>query len=182
MNKRAGIQFAIVSWAIACFPATATVAQSTQKVGGSWFTNEEKVGLVLRKDELHPYFMYGECERPRHWVRLILEIEPKLFGDAVTREQYIIVRWSNGTSKIDLSVEEIHLNEAGRYGWSPSLTAGLEVVNFWLQAPQLEFAIGVREKDVFKARQSYLLPNENRQAALSSFIRFCFGDATPAPR
>jgi hypothetical protein len=126
--------------------------------------------------------MYGECERPRHWVRLTLEIEPKLFGDAVTKEQYIIVRWSNGTSKIDLSVAEILLNEAGRYGGSPSLPAGREVVKFWLQAPQLEFTIGVREKDVFKARQTYLLPDENRQAALSSFIRFCFDDATPAPR
>jgi hypothetical protein len=182
MNKRAGVQFAIVSWALACLPATATVAQSTQKVGGSWFTNEERIGLVLEKDGLHPYFMYGECERPRRQVRLNLEIEPKLFGDAVAREQYIIVWWSNGTSKIDSAVEAILLNEAGPYGWSPSLTVGLATVNFWLHAPQLEFTIGVREDGVFKPRQTYLLPNENRQAALSSFIRFCFGDASPAPR
>ena len=42
-------------------------------------------------------------------------------------------------------------------------------------------AVG-RVKDTFKARQTYLLPDEDRQAALSSFIRFCFSDVAPALR
>jgi hypothetical protein len=182
MNKRAGIQFAMISWALAWFPATAAVAQSTERIGGSWFASEDKVGLVLKKGDLHPYFMYGECEKLRHQVRLNLEVEPKLFGDAVAREEYIIVRWGNGSSNVGSIVEGIFLNEAGRYVWSPFLTAGLETVNFWLHASQLEFTVGVREKDAFKARQTYILPGEDRQLALNSFIRFCFGDVTPARR
>jgi len=45
--------------------------------------------------------MYGECEKPHRRVRLNLEIEPKLFADAAAREDYIIVRWGNGSSNVD---------------------------------------------------------------------------------
>jgi hypothetical protein len=182
MRKRPGIQFAMLYWALACFPATAAVAQSTERIGGSWFATEDKVGLVLSKGDFHPYFLYGECEKPHRRLRLNLEIEPKLFGDAVAREEYIIVRWGNGTSNVDSMVEGIFLNEAGRYVWSPFLTAGLETINFWLHASQLEFTVGFREQDVFKARQTYILPGEDRESALNSFIRSCFGDITPARR
>jgi hypothetical protein len=182
MKKRAGIQFAMICWALACFPVTTAVAQSTERIGGSWFANEDKVGLVLKKGDLHPYFMYGECEKPHRRVRVNLEIEPKLFADAVAREDYIIVRWGNGSSNVDSFVEGIFLNEAGRYVWSPFVVADLETVNFWLHASQLELTVGVREKDGFKARQNYILPGEDRQWALNSFIRFCFGDVTPPRR
>jgi hypothetical protein len=182
MKKESGVQFAMICWALACFPATAAVGQPTERIGGSWFASEDKVGLVLRKGDFHPYFMHGECEKPHRRARLNLEIEPKLFGDAVAREEYIIVRWGNGSSNADSIVEGIFLNEAGRYVWSPFLAANLETVNFWLHASQLELTVGVREKDVFKARQTYILPDEDRQSALNSFIRFRFGDAIPPRR
>jgi hypothetical protein len=182
MHIRIGIWWAIIPWMLAHVPAMSAAAQSTQAISGSWFANEGKIGLVLKKGDLHPYFLYGECEQPRHQIRLNLEVEPKLFADAVARGEYIVVRWGNGTSKLVSIVEGIFLNEAGQYGWSPFLMANLEIVNFWLRAPQLEFTLGVREKDVFNARQTYLLPDEDRQATLNSFIRFCFGDVTPTLR
>jgi hypothetical protein len=176
MEKRAGIQLAIISWLLACLPATAAVAQSTQRIGGSWFATDGKMGLVLKKGDAHPYFLYGECEKAHRHVRLQLEIEPKLLGDAIAREEYIVVRWSDRGSKVDSIVDRVFLNEVGKYGWSPSLTANLETVSFWLRASRLELTIGVREKNVFNARQTYLLPDEDRETALSSLIRFCFSD------
>jgi len=182
MRIKMGLWLVIVSSVFVHFSAMPAVAQSTQRIGGSWFATEGKIGLVLKKGDFHPYFIYGECEKPRRQVRLNLEIEPKLFGDAVAREEYIVVRWGNENSKVDSIVEGIFLNEGGRYAWSPFLMAGMGTVNFWLHASRLEFTVGVREKDTFKARQTYLLPDEDRQAALSSFIRFCFSDVAPALR
>src|SRR5262249_61710429 len=115
MRVKIGRWLVIVSSVFVHFSAMLAVAQSTQRIGGSWFATEGKIGLVLKKGDFHPYFMYGECEKPRRQVRLNLEIEPKLFGDAVAREEYIVVRWGN---------EKIFLNEAGRYTWSPFLMAG----------------------------------------------------------
>ena len=97
MHIKVGIWLAIISWGVAHFSAMSAVAQSTQRILGSWFASEGKIGLVLKKGDLHPYFLHGECEKPRRQVRLNLEIEPKLFGDAVAREEYIVVRWGNET-------------------------------------------------------------------------------------
>jgi hypothetical protein len=78
MHIRIGIWLAIIPWMLAHVPAMSAAAQSTQAISGSWFANEGKIGLVLKKGDLHPYFLYGECEKPRHQVRLNLEVEPKL--------------------------------------------------------------------------------------------------------
>ena len=61
------------------------LAQSPQKLPGSWFAGGEKFGLVFEKNDGHPYFAYGNCDkqRSRPRARLNLEIDPKLFGDAV---------------------------------------------------------------------------------------------------
>jgi hypothetical protein len=182
MRLKTGIWCAIVAWVSVPFAGTAVLAQSPQKISGSWFVSDGKIGLVLQKDDNHPYFLYGDCEKSGRDARLNLEVEPKLFGDAVAKEQYILVRWGDGSTTVDSIVEGIFLNEAGRYGWSPFFTVNSEMIDFWLRASRLELTVGVREKDVFKARQSYRLPDENRREALASFMKSCFGGVLPNPR
>jgi hypothetical protein len=182
MHHKTAFPLVVVSWVLACFPANPTVAQSTERIGGSWFASEGTIGLVLQKGDSHPYFLFGRCNKLRRHVDLNLEIEPKLFGDAIAREDYIIMRWGDQRSKVDSFVEGISLNEAGRYVWSLSLTANPKLVNFWLEASRLELTVGVRQRDMFKARQNYVLPDEDRQAAISSFIRSCFSDEPPVLR
>jgi hypothetical protein len=182
VNIKVGIWCAVVACVSAHTAGMVVFAQSAQRVSGSWSASEGKVGLVLQKGDNHPYFLYGHCQKPGREVRLNLEIEPKLFGDAIAKEEYIIVRWSDGTTNVDSIVERIFLNEAGQYGWSPSLTVGQQTIDFWLRAGRLELTVGVREKDGFNARQSYLLPNENRREAVASFMQSCFGAVSPNAR
>jgi hypothetical protein len=182
MSSKLGICCAVVACVSAHSAGMVVFAQSAQRVSGSWFASEGKVGLVFQKGDYHPYFLYGRCEKPGREVRLNLEVEPKLFGDAIAKEKYIIVRWGDGTTNVDSMVEEIFLNEAGRYVWSPSLTVGRETIDLWLRAGRLELTVGVREKNVFNARQSYLLPDENRREAVASFMQSCFGAESPNSR
>jgi hypothetical protein len=182
VNTKPGIWCAVVACVSAHSAGMAVFAQSAQRVSGSWFANEGKVGLVFQKGDFHPYFLYGDCEKPRREVRLNLEIEPKLFADAIAKEEYIIVRWGDGSTNLDSIVEEIFLNEAGRYGWSPRLTANQEIIDFWLRAARLELTVGARKKGMFSARQSYLLPSENRREAVASFMQSCFGAVSPNTR
>jgi hypothetical protein len=182
VNTKLSIWCAVVACVSAHSAGMAVFAQSAQRVSGSWFANEGQVGLVFQKDDNHPYFLYGHCDKPRREVRLNLEIEPKLFGHAITKDEYIIVRWGNGTTNVDSIVEEIILNEAEPYGWSPRLTANQEIIDFWLRAARLELTVGARKKGVFSARQNYLLPSENRREAVASFMQSCFGAVSPNSR
>jgi hypothetical protein len=182
MRINAGMWCAVIAWVAAHFAGTAVLAQSTQKIPGSWIVNDGKIGLVLQKDDNHPYFLYGDCGKSGRDVRLNLEVEPKLFGDAITKEEYILVRWDDGTTKVDSIVEGVFLNEAGPYGWSPFFTVNSKMIDFWLRASRLELTVGVRQKDLFQARQNYLLPDENRREALASFMQSCFGAVLPNPR
>jgi hypothetical protein len=152
-------------------------AQSPQKLPGSWFAGGEKFGLVFEKNDNHPYFAYGDCDRQRSRprVRLNLEIDPKLFGDAIAAGRYIIVRWADDRSKGDLIVDGLNLIEDGPYLWSLLLTVSLETLDQWRTASHLQLTIGVREPDGsgLKSRHSYIMPDDDRQKALASFIRSC---------
>src|SRR5262245_38983492 len=101
MHVRLGIWCAVVAF-VSAYPAGMVVlAQSAQRVSGSWFASEGKVGLVFQKGDNHPYFLYGHCEKPGREARVNVEIEPKLFGDAIATEKYIIIRWGDGTTNVD---------------------------------------------------------------------------------
>ena len=178
MNRKLRFRFLLLAL-IACTIVTAGSARSTERVSGSWFANERLFGLVFQKTDIHPYFLYGNCETSPPSARVNLEVDPKLFGDAVTNGEYIIVQWTDGSSKADLYVEAIVLNEAGQHGWTPFVRVEVETLRLWASAPRLELTLGVRAKDGFKARQSYLLPNEGRTPVLNSFIQSCFA-AQPA--
>jgi hypothetical protein len=175
MTKLRHALFAIL---LAQGSATAAIAQSPQKVPGSWYAADNKFGLVAEKGDHHPHLAYGECDRrqlhPR--ARLTLEIDPKFFGDAITASKYVIVRWNDDHSKGDLIADEVSLNEAGPYLWSLAMMINLDTLNHWLSSSYLVLTIGVREPDGsgFRSRHSYVMPEDNRQLALASFIRSCF--------
>jgi hypothetical protein len=106
----------------ACTDTQAGFAQSLATVPGSWFANERSFGLLFQKSDMHPYFLSGSCEPSSRQTqaRLNLEVEPKLFGSAVTNGEYIIVQWTDGSLKADLTVEGIHLNGGANTGGRPS--------------------------------------------------------------
>ena len=154
-------------------------AQSPQKLPGSWVAGDERFGLVFEKNDGHPYFAYGNCDRQgsRAQARLNLEIDQKLFGDVIATRKYIIVRWIGDRSKGDLIVEGLTLIEDGPQMWVPWFMASLETLDQWRAASRVELTIGVREADGtgFESRHRYVLPDDNRQTALASFIRSCSG-------
>src|SRR5262249_58445286 len=73
--------------------------EQIQKLPGLWFTNDEgnisQLALLFAEGELHPYFMYGVCQRSTGVLKLDLEADPKYFGDAVTNSRYIIVQFKS---------------------------------------------------------------------------------------
>ncbi len=158
--------------------AASAIAQSPQKLPGSWYAADNKFGWVIEKGDDEPHFAYGECDRrqlhPR--AKLTLEIDPKLFGDAITAGKYVIVRWADDRSTGDLIADGVGLNEVGPYLWSLLMMVNLDTLNHWLSSSYLVLTIGVRELDGsgFRSRHSYIMPEDNRQKALASFIRSCF--------
>jgi hypothetical protein len=152
-------------------------AQSLQKLPGSWFASEDKFGLLFEKSDGELYFAFGRCDRTgaHAQARLDLDIDPKIFGDAISSGKYIVVRWRNDGSE-DLIVDKLMLNESGSVSlWSLSLAADLKTIGLWGEAQHLELTIGVRGTDGrgYVARQGYLLPDENRKKGLASFVRSC---------
>ena len=178
MSRMTKLRHALFAILLAQGSAASAIAQSPQKLPGSWYAADNKFGLVVEKGDGEPHFAYGECDRrqlhPR--AKLTLEIDPKFFGDAITASKYVIVRWADDRSKGDLIADGISLNEAGPFLWSLLMTINLDTLNHWLSSSYLVLTIGVREPDGsgFRSTHSYIMPEENRQKALASFIRSCF--------
>jgi hypothetical protein len=144
---------------------------------GQWFADDGKFGLIPQAGALNFDFLYGECEKSKHQAVLHFEIDPKLYGDAVSNNKYVLIRVNRGqTEDEDIIVEKIALNEANQYGWSLEATVSSQMLDDWSRSSQLEFTVGVDGGGNFEGRQKYLTPNENRQAALTAFSRDCFQD------
>ena len=158
---------------------TTASAQPSQKVLGSWFAGDDRFGLIVNKNDAEPSFAYGDCDRQksRPQASLNLRIDPKQFGDAIAMGKYIIVRWTNNQAQGNLFVEGLRLNESGQYLWSLLLDVELETLDQWREASHLQLTLGLREADGpgFTWRRRYLMPDDNRQKALASFIQSCTG-------
>jgi hypothetical protein len=88
------------------------------------------------------------------------------------------VRWSDGGGSAgDLIVDHLSLNEFGPYLWPLSITLNREDLERWRTAPHLDLTVSVREAHGVDLvpRQTYVLPDDDRQDALTSFIQSCFG-------
>jgi hypothetical protein len=152
------------------------LAQTPERVSGEWFANSGKFGLVSQAGDSHPHFLYGECDRSKRRATVQLEIDPKLFADVLTTEKYLFVHVNNGQIQKPLAVTKISMSEAGKYGWLPEIDVDLQSLEGWSQGQHLTLAIAIGNYRETETRKEFLLPNENRQVALASFIRDCFGD------
>jgi hypothetical protein len=159
-------------------------AEPPEQVPGRWFGRPDRFGLLFAADDVHPYFAFGQCDRTqagRPRAQLQLDVDPKVLGDVLTGEKYIVMQWSDGHSTGNLIVDHLELNEFGPYLWAPSIAVGLEALDRWRTAPHLELTVGVGEIKgqafPFAPRKTYILPDDNRQDALASFIRSCSGQS-----
>lgn len=162
---------------LTCGMLASALAQSPKKVPGSWSASGDKFGLLFDRDDTHPYFAYGNCDRQSSHPQatLNLELDPKLFGDAIAAGKYIIVKWTDNRLQGNLIAERLTLVEDGPFRWSLFLTVSLETLAQWQVAPRLQMTLGVGEFDGsdFESRQSYIMPDDSRQTALAAFISSC---------
>jgi len=159
--------------------------EQIQKLPGLWFTNDEgsisQLALLFAEGDLHPYFMYGVCQRSTGVLKLDLEVDPKYFGGAVTNGSYILVQFKSGDLADETSVETIKSNAAGPYGWSLEVNVGRRVFDILRQPDPVELSVGTRQKNVFQQHITYQLPEQNRLPVVAKFITACVGEQIPFP-
>jgi hypothetical protein len=157
-------------------------AEPPQQIPGIWFGGHERFGLLFEEGDGHPYFAFGQYDRAtqaRPKAQLTLDVDPKLFGDALADEKYVVVQWSDGRSTGVMIVDRLELNELGPPLWSPAMAVSLEVLDQWRTATHLELTVSVGEIKgqalPFAPCRTYVMPDGNRQDALASFISSCSG-------
>jgi hypothetical protein len=161
---------ALVSGALAQGPAI-------EDVGGSWFFSsggELRTGIVSSPDDGEPHFLYLNCNGVGGRTALLnLEADPKHFADAIRDGRYIVLRSRVGASTIELTVDRVVLNEAGAYPWSLQIDLrSRSILEQWSQPGTLLMELGERDR-WFITHQVYRIPDQNRIAAVRSFMRRC---------
>ena len=149
-------------------------AQSVEKLSGTWFENGGKFGLVSQAGDFHPTFIFGECDLSKRQAVVQIEVDPKLFADVLGTDEYIFLRVSNGQFRQTLDVSKIVRTESAKYGWLLQADVDAQKLGIWSEGSQLTFSVDVGNYSQSVTRKEYLLPNENQQWAITSFIQNCF--------
>jgi len=131
--------------------------------------------MLFLVGDFHPYFVNGVCDAAKRRATVQFDMDPKLYVEALTTNKYVFIRANNGEAQKDINIARLEMSEAAKYPWLLTTEVSMDTLLFWARGPQLTLSLELGNYQETVTRKKFVLANQNRSAALTSFVRDCFG-------